>query len=461
MTDNQPVNIEMRPEPPRNRWGQPLIVPPDGGKAKALTRATTIASTCDDTHNLTKWKIRTTAIGLASRPDLLAQIAAHDATDKGVLDNVCQQAIDAAAGAAGANMGTALHKMTERVDLSPDSPVPPMFAAHLDAYRACLDANNVTVDTEWVERMHVLWSLGIAGTPDRHLIVDGVRYIGDLKTGAGIAYGQQAYATQLAIYANAETAYDPTTETHSELPAINRERGIIIHMPADQPGTCTLHWIDLAAGWEAVKLAVAVRGWRKRNDLLTDFTTEQAASTEPNTEPEPTAEPEPEPAADAPKAKPRKRVAKKTPQRIEPVTPPAEPGPGLIEREGGYVTDDAVEHIRARATGEIGERIRSWVIEARDAGNPFNMGGGLHTARRWNIAATATTLAEHDDTEDDGWVRAMLAICAGDDAYNPANSVGQLLASLDEHQCSLLRTIADEGDYTVTINDDGRIIIEP
>ena len=89
------------------------------------------------------------------------------------------------------------------------------------------------------------------------------------------------------------------------------------------------------------------------------------------------------------------------------------------------------------------------------------MGGGLHTVRRWNIAATATTLAEHDDTDDDGWVRAMLAICAGETAYNPDISVGELLGSLNEHQCTLLRTIAEDGDYMVAIADDGRISITP
>ena len=458
---NELQDIRLRPEPPRNRWGQPLIVPPDGGKAKALIRATTVAGTCDDGHSLTKWKIRTAAMGLVSRPDLLAQVAAHQSTDKKVLDDVCQQAIDAAAGSAGANLGTALHKMTERVDLNPDTVVPEMFADHVDAYTTTLKAHGITVDLEYVERMHVLWSLGIAGTPDRHLLIDGVRYIGDLKTGSSIEYGQRDFATQLAIYANSETTYDPATETHQPVPDINTERGIIIHLPSERPGECTLHWINLKEGWKGVQLAMQVRGWRKQRDLLHPFTTLPAVADEPapEPEPEPVAEPEPEP---KPAAKtPRKRAPKKLPPRIEPVTPPTDPGPGLIEREGGYVTDDQVEHIRARATGDVGERVRQWVIEARDAQHPVNMGGGLHTVRRWNIAATATTLAEHDDTDDDGWVRAMLAICAGETAYNPDISVGELLGSLNEHQCTLLRTIAEDGDYMVAIADDGRISITP
>lgn len=454
---NELINVETRPEPPRNRYGQPLIVPPDGGKPKALTRATTVAGTCDDGHNLTKWKIRTAAMGLVSRPDLLAQVAAHQSTDKKVLDDVCQQAIDAAAGSAGANLGTALHKMTERVDLNPDTPVPEMFATHINAYTATLKAAGITVDLEYVERMHVLWRHGIAGTPDRHLIIGGQRYIGDLKTGSSVEFGQRDFATQLAIYANSETTYDPVTETHQPVPDINRSRGVIIHLPAERPGECTLHWIDLAEGWEGVHLAMQVREWRRKRNLL-------AAFPDTPTKPPTDATDATEAAQAAPAAKPAttaQKAGKRLPQRIEPVSEPAEPGPGLIEREGGHVTDEAVEHIRARATGDVGERVRQWVIEAKQANRPFNMGAGLHTVRRWNIAATATTLAEHDDTDDDGWVRAMLAICAGDNAHDPQISVGELLGNLDEHQCSLLRTIAETGDYTVTIADDGRITITP
>ena len=55
----------------------------------------------------------------------------------------------------------------------------------------------------------------------------------------------------------------------------------------------------------------------------------------------------------------------------------------------------------------------------------------------------------------------MLAICAGETAYNPDITVGELLGSLDEPQCTLLRTIADDGDYMVAIADDGRISITP
>ena len=58
-------------ELPRDRWGRPLIEPPDGGKAKPYTRVSTLAKTLDDKTALSKWLCRQTAIGLAQRPDLV------------------------------------------------------------------------------------------------------------------------------------------------------------------------------------------------------------------------------------------------------------------------------------------------------------------------------------------------------------------------------------------------------
>ena len=56
-----------------DRYGRYLIPPADGGKPVAHTRATTWASTNDDQHNLTRWKLRTAALGLSRRSDLLAE----------------------------------------------------------------------------------------------------------------------------------------------------------------------------------------------------------------------------------------------------------------------------------------------------------------------------------------------------------------------------------------------------
>ncbi len=45
-------------EPPRDRYKRYLIAPRDGGKAKAYTRAATVAEVLDDRYNLELWKTR-------------------------------------------------------------------------------------------------------------------------------------------------------------------------------------------------------------------------------------------------------------------------------------------------------------------------------------------------------------------------------------------------------------------
>src|SRR5690554_2297101 len=94
------------PEVNRDRWGRPLVVPPDGGEPVPYTRATTLAGTLDDLYGLMAWKQRQTALGLADRPDLRLAVTAHR-DDKRRLDAICEEAMQAAASTAAATTGTA------------------------------------------------------------------------------------------------------------------------------------------------------------------------------------------------------------------------------------------------------------------------------------------------------------------------------------------------------------------
>ena len=260
--------IEVRPEPKRDRFGRYLIVPRGGGKAQAYTRATTIAETLDDRYNLELWKMRQVALGLAQRPDLLAQAAAHTAEDKKTLNDVCKQAMDAAAAMSGANMGTALHKIIERHTTGTLGDCPEMFADRLDAFRSATEG--LTFRRDLVERVAVLDRHLIAGTFDMAVEIDGRLYVADFKTGSGVDFGARGFAVQLAIYANASSLYDYATEQHSDAPGFDLDRAIVIHLPAEG-GPCELHWLDIAAGAEALEHAMWTRAWRKRRDLLTSF----------------------------------------------------------------------------------------------------------------------------------------------------------------------------------------------
>lgn len=245
----------------RDRWGRPLITPPNGGKAVAYTRATTLAGAIEDLNGLIKWKVGRAILGIVERPDLLLAAAAHR-DDKQRLNQIAEDAAEAGGASAGATIGTAVHAFIEKINHGlPTGTIPSDYKADVTAYEQAM-ANLTPIH---VEQMVVLDDLKVAGTPDLIASYGGGNYICDVKTGS-IDYPHKM-AAQLAIYANAQL-YDPSSGRRTPLPDVNRERAIIIHLPAGA-GTCTLQWIDIAAGWEAVKLALQVRDWRARKGLLT------------------------------------------------------------------------------------------------------------------------------------------------------------------------------------------------
>ena len=255
------------PEPTitRDRYGRPVVIPPNGGKGVAYTRCTTYIDVLDDKYNLQQWEKRMVALGLASRPDLLLSVSAHK-DDKKALNRICDDAKEAAAASAAATTGTALHALTELVDRGQDLPVlPEQAVADLEAYKAA----TVDLKAVHIERFTVHDHLRIGGTPDRIVEYGGERYIADIKTGS-IEYGVLKIAMQLAVYA-ASQLYDITSGERTPHGA-SLNRGIVIHLPAGT-GTCTLHWVDIEVGSQAVQVARQVREQRTRTfkDLTAPF----------------------------------------------------------------------------------------------------------------------------------------------------------------------------------------------
>src|SRR6185369_17223768 len=116
----------LRVDCPRDRFKRPTLTDPVTGEKTTYQRVTTLAGMIDDTYNLTLWKMRGVAKGVAWRDDL--RIAAHTIDDstkdgKAALDEICEKALDAAGGGAGAAMGTAFHRVTQIADAYPDVPV--------------------------------------------------------------------------------------------------------------------------------------------------------------------------------------------------------------------------------------------------------------------------------------------------------------------------------------------------
>jgi hypothetical protein len=250
---------------PRDHIGRPLVVPPGGGKPIAYTRCTTYVGCLDDMWNLHRWDERNVAIGLADRPDLLLSVSAHR-DDKDKLNDIVSAAKEAAKAKAAAEIGTSLHKLTERLDRGQTlGVVPATYKADIAAYEratACLEIVGI-------ERFTVLDELKIGGTHDRTVRYQDRRYISDLKTGS-INYGALKIAMQLAVYSRS-VLYDHRTFERAPLD-VDQDRALVIHLPAGQ-GRCELHWVDIAAGWEAVQVAAQVRAWRSRGGLFTPFET--------------------------------------------------------------------------------------------------------------------------------------------------------------------------------------------
>jgi hypothetical protein len=239
----------------RDTWKRPLIIPQGGGKPIAYRRCTSYVDVLADKFKLQQWDKRQVAIGLAQRDDLRLSVLAH-LDDKTALDRACNDAKEYALASAAATKGTAFHSLTDIVDSGGDLPsgLPENVVRTLEAFREATKALKVVA----IEPKSCLDVYRVAGTPDRIYEYNGERYIGDTKTGT-IRFGTQKIAAQLAVYARS-WLYDVKTGSRTAHDA-STSRGIIMDVDLD---ACTvdLVWIDLEAGWEAVKVAKSV--WDQR-----------------------------------------------------------------------------------------------------------------------------------------------------------------------------------------------------
>jgi hypothetical protein len=255
----------------RDRYGRYLLPDPETGKETSWMRATTFAGTLDDSYGLTAWKLRHAVYGVSQRPDLtaLAQSADPD-QDKKQLDELVEKALTVAGSDARSNLGTALHKFTERLDRGEKFRIPPEYAADLAAYHKVKELGKIETRPDFIERIMITPELGVAGTTDRIVRVEGRVIIADLKTGTDLKYAWGKIAIQLAIYAHATALWNPDTGKFEAMPKVDQAEGLVIHVPAGE-GRAELVWVDLVAGWEAAQLCKRVREYRK-NKKLTEKT---------------------------------------------------------------------------------------------------------------------------------------------------------------------------------------------
>lgn len=261
--------LKKAPEPARDRWGRPLITPPNGGKPKGYMRATTLAGTLEDTYNLGRWQQRMVAEGLSAREDLLLAAAAHRG-DKERLNGICEQAIEAAKGTAAATTGTALHALTDQYDRGELdlATIPGVHRADVEAFAKV----TAPLTVKGIEVFGVLDEIEVAGTCDRIYewpAGSGNHFIGDTKTGS-VDWGAGKIAMQLALYSRM-TRYNVETNQRDPHPLrVSPDLAIVVHLPAGT-GQAELLWVDIHRGWRATELARKVRAWRKEGKWLLPF----------------------------------------------------------------------------------------------------------------------------------------------------------------------------------------------
>lgn len=289
--DPAPVAAEMapvsgQPEPDRDGWGRYVI------HKQPHTRATSFAKLGSSTYALGEWNERMLIKGLTERPDLLAMAHGLDVrADKTRLNAIADDAQTHAGNKVAANIGTSLHKFTERLDagLITLDEVPPMWRARCKQYLDAVAAYGLRTRADWIERTtavradQVSAPLPVAGTLDRIWeMPNGDLVIGDLKSGRDLSYSWVEIAVQLALYAhgvNTHGLFDWRTKSWEGLRgggfrqlSVRTDFAIVMHLPAEGDG-CDLYRVDLVKGWEYAQVSGRVQSRQKDESIAAALTT--------------------------------------------------------------------------------------------------------------------------------------------------------------------------------------------
>lgn len=226
------------------------------------TAATTMAATIIDKYGVQVWEKRHLAHGLIARPDLIELLRATPMEDKRTIDRAVKDALVMSKKDEKANLGTAFHSYAQAVferRMAIES-IPEPFGAAVRAFFAELDRYHLVLIS--CEQEIVNERARSAGRYDfvvQHRTLGWLAIL-DAKTGADISRGAPEFAQQLAIYNHAE----------SRESAMRTDIALIAHVSVEF-GTCDVSQVDTDAGWAAVMLALRVRAYRNRSDLLLPY----------------------------------------------------------------------------------------------------------------------------------------------------------------------------------------------
>lgn len=243
------------------------------GNIKSVRRVTTFNKAVADTKNLTGWMKRNVLLGAAARPDIVAKAHGMSHDDNRDELNAMVKALEEQAGSkVAADIGTLIHKLTERFDQGESiESFPPQFRPYITLYRDALRVAGLVPVAMEQTTFVAEWG-GVAGSFDRiyRHIASGQYFIGDVKTGKSMGWGWDEIECQEGIYAkgyNRHGTYDWDTETW--MPPkywVSESVGIVIHLPhkGEHAGSCSVLAADLGRGWDYAAVCGAVWAARGR-----------------------------------------------------------------------------------------------------------------------------------------------------------------------------------------------------
>ena len=256
--------------------GSPMVSDPENPeKMLRYSRPSGYGKSLDDEMALTEWRIWKAMTGVAGSPALAAEIVATKDEDRLGKKALREKALDKGTANEAADMGTALHAMTHRMEDPTDVDFQPaeQYVPDLDAYMTCLQTYGLV--SEMIEVPLVNDDYRAAGTADRIFrltkpLVDpdgntlemGTLVLGDIKTGKKMDFSLPGYCIQMALYAQG-TLYDVVTNRRLPTPPINNEWTILIHLPVGQ-AKCELLWCSIEIGNYGAWIAHEIKEWRKK-----------------------------------------------------------------------------------------------------------------------------------------------------------------------------------------------------
>jgi hypothetical protein len=398
----------------------------------------------EDNTALSAWRAREAVRGVALDDRLRQAVLLADGRDE--LDDIVEQALQAAGANSNRDRGTEIHRITELADLGKLAGVTDDIAATAQRWRDTLNRAGIELLPGHVEQIVLIPEMQVCGTFDRLARWQGETVVLDLKTGTSGAKYAHSMAVQLALLAHADWITDgdgvrnddrttwTTFQAFREL-GVSTDVGLIVAMPSDG-SDISVHTLDLDAGWDAARLAHRAKQW-------TASTPAAVVVTIPATPP-----PSPIPIPDDPfDGLSGETLSTFLEPDAAPVSAPVVP----VADDERLVDPADIDIIRQQLTDASSHpAVRRWYSEAAAAGTPIGIKAReWQTVRRFEIARLVITLTAIGDDGPD--LDAITRTIIGTDTTTP---VGAILATLTATQA------AAATDLTARIVD-GQIGIHP